>query len=359
MALKVYGVWCKIKLMNRKITTKTKRIIAIYIGLLLLLYFIVFIVPKITDIFDTTQILENGNLEVSCEANGYLIKEEAVCIAAKTGDIKYKVNSGTVVKKGSEISKIKADDVDKDREVKSTFKDYLDRLKDYDLLVTTNEAPVSGIFSTTIDGYEKYFSVKNLDKITKEEAEKNLGKQLELERNSVRKGEPIYKISNDDYWYLLTWIDKEESKKFNEGEKVRIELPKSTVDAKVYSIKKEGDAYKAVFLLNAYYEDFVSERKVPMTIIQSDTVGLIVDNDCIIEKDGQKGVYVKTKDGDVYFRPIKIKITDGNQSVIYDSIYVNDKYEQVETVYAYQEVLRHPQEALEEEQKKETKAKEE
>ena len=75
--------------------------------------------------------------------------------------------------------------------------------------------------------------------------------------------------------------------------------------------------------------------------------------ECIIEKNGQEGVYVKTKDGDTYFKPIKVKITDGKQSVIYESIYVNDEYEQVETVSVYQEVLRHPQEALEEDMAKE------
>ena len=103
-----------------------------------------------------------------------------------------------------------------------------------------------------------------------------------------------------------------------------------------------------VFYLNVYYEDFCSARKVDMTVVQSNTMGVIVDNECIVEKNGQQGVYVKTKDGDTYFRPIKVKITDGKQSVIYESIYVNDKYEQVETVRVYQEVLRHPQEALEE-----------
>ena len=102
-----------------------------------------------------------------------------------------------------------------------------------------------------------------------------------------------------------------------------------------------------VFYLNCYYEDFCSARKVDMNVVQSNTMGLIVDNECIIEKDGQKGVYVKTKDGDTYFRPVKVKITDGKQSVIYESIYVNEKYEQVETVRVYQELLRDPQEALE------------
>ena len=131
-------------------------------------------------------------------------------------------------------------------------------------------------------------------------------------------------------------------------EKVRITLPNSTVDAKVYSKNREGEFYKMVFYLNVYYDEFASSRELDLTVVQSNTAGLIVNNECIIKKNGVEGVYVKTKDGDTYFKPIKIKTTDGKKSVIYESIYVNDKYEQVETVSVYQEVLRDPQEALKE-----------
>ena len=119
------------------------------------------------------------------------------------------------------------------------------------------------------------------------------------------------------------------------------------------SKKKEGEFVKVVLYLNVYYEDFSRAREMEITIVQSNTTGLIVDNECIIKKDGQQGVYVRTKDGDTYFKPIKVKMSNGEQSVIYDSIFVNDKYEQVETVTVYQEVLRHPEEALEEDMKKE------
>ena len=83
-------------------------------------------------------------------------------------------------------------------------------------------------------------------------------------------------------------------------------------------------------------------------LFSHDTLILGCDLDLLPQK-----IVVKTKDGDTYFKPIKVKITDGKQSVIYESIYVNDKYEQVETVRVYQEVLRHPQEALEEDMAKE------
>ena len=347
--------------MKIRVSKKTRTLLIIYLAVLVALYIVVFQMPKMSEKFETTQVLENGTLEVSCEATGYIIKEEAVCTATEPGTINYKWDDGTVVKKGSKIIGIKDPETEKEREkaenaeIDGKYEEYLEALKDYDLLEETKNAPISGVFSLSIDGGEKYFSIDHMDKIKKNEAAEHEKNQLDLKRETTVKGEPVFKISNDDVWYILCWTDKESAEKYEEGEKVRITIGDSSMDAKVYKIKKdkeveEGDeeSYKMIFYLNVYYKDFCSARKVDMTVVQSNTVGLIVDNECIVEKDGQKGVYVKTKDGDTYFKPIKVKITDGKQSVIYESVFVNDKYEQVETVRVYQEVLRQPQQALEE-----------
>lgn len=334
--------------MKIRIPKKTRRLLILYLAALVILYIVVFQMPKMSDKFETTQVLENGTLEVSCEAEGYLIKDEAVCTAEETGTIEYKMDENTVVKKGTTIVSIEAAETDKESDIKGKYQDILDELKGFDLLTETSKAPISGVFSMSVDGNEKFFRIDNLDKITKEKAEDRDLDTMDLNREKVNKGEPVFKISSDDAWYIVCWVEKADAKKYEEGQKVRITIDENTMDAKVQTIKKEGEFYKMVFYLNVYYEDFCTARKVDMTVVQSNTMGVIVDNECIIEKNGQQGVYVKTKDGDTYFRPIKVKITDGKQSVIYESIYVNDKYEQVETVRVYQEVLRHPQEALEE-----------
>ncbi|MGX8774625.1 MAG: HlyD family efflux transporter periplasmic adaptor subunit [Bacillota bacterium] len=333
--------------MKIRISKKTRRILLLYLAVLVALYIVVFQMPKMSDKFETTQVLQNGTLEVSCGAEGYIIKDEAICTAESAGTIEYKIDDGTVVKKGTTIVGIESEKTEKESEIRGKYQKCLDKLKGYDLLKETSKAPISGVFSMSMDGNEKYLSIGNMDKIKREEVESLDFGQVKLEREKARKGEPVFKISSDDAWYIICWVEKADARKYEEGEKVRITIDDSTLDARVQTIKRDGDSYRMVFYLNVYYEDFCSARKVTMTVVQSNTMGLIVDNECIIEKDGQQGVYVKTKDGDTYFRPIKVKITDGKQSVIYESIYVNDKYEQVETVRVYQEVLRHPQEALE------------
>lgn len=95
--------------MKRKLTKKTKRAIFLYIVILLLLFTIVEVLPKVTDIFETTQVLEPGTLTLSYETKGYFVKTEEIGVAADSGEIEYPVTEGTVVKKGAEVVSIKAD----------------------------------------------------------------------------------------------------------------------------------------------------------------------------------------------------------------------------------------------------------
>ena len=94
--------------MKRKLTKKTKRAIFLYIVILLLLFTIVEVLPKVTDIFETTQVLEPGTLTLSYETKGYFVKTEEIGVAADSGEIEYPVTEGTVVKKGAEVVSIKA-----------------------------------------------------------------------------------------------------------------------------------------------------------------------------------------------------------------------------------------------------------
>ena len=90
-----------------------------------------------------------------------------------------------------------------------------------------------------------------------------------------------------------------------------------------------------------------------MTIVTSDNDGLIVDNKCIIEKDGKKGVYVRNKNGEYEFKQIKVISSNGEESVIEDATFIDEEGNQVYTVDVYDEVLKHPQSALEEDEEKE------
>lgn len=341
--------------MQIKLSKKRKKLIAIYLLLVLVLYLVIYILPKITDIFETTQTLEPGVLEISCETEGYVVKDEAVVLADRTGDMVYLNRDGTVVKKGSEICDIKkAENTTGDGkpEKDAKYSEYLSKLKNYKGLYSEEDSPISGIFSTTIDGGEKYFSIDNLDNISKEKAEAFDFREMDLNREQVVEGEPVYKITGDDHWYAVCWIDSEDAGEYEEGDYVTLTLPAGDVKAKLTEKKPEksddGKTQRVVFYMNTYYKDLSSVRKEDMTVTMSNSSGLIVDNECLIKKDGQLGVYVKTKDDVYVFKPVNIKASTSKQSAISDGTYVNENYEQVVTVNVYDEVLRNPQPALEE-----------
>lgn len=339
--------------MKTKLSKKTKRIIAVYLAALLLLYIIVEVLPEVTDIFETTQTLEPGTLRIAYETTGYLIKDESVGIAPESGDIQYLVAVGTAVKKGYPIVSVTPDG---ESNQDARFGEYMNKLDGYEGLSEEYNSPISGVFSLTVDGYEDYFTPDKMDKIKRETVESLSYKSANLERSSVIEGEPIYKVSNDDNWYVLCWVDKETAESYSEGRAVSLELPEGTVDASVHSVREDGDDYRVIFYLNVYYEAFCESRAVDMSIVTSDNEGLLVDNKCIVEKNGQQGVYVVDKNGDYVFTRISIISTDGEQSVIEDATFVDEEGNQVYTVDVYDEVLKHPENALRSDLQKESES---
>jgi len=345
--------------MKIKLKKKTKKAICIYLAALLILYIVIEVLPRVTDIFETTQVLEPGNIKLAYDTTGYFIKEESVGIASETGDIEYLVEVGAAIKKGHKLVAVQADKDAGDKEPR--FDDYLERLKGYDGLYKEYAAPISGVFSLSIDGYEDYLTPDNMDKVERSSVKKLAYDSADLERKSVIKGEPIYKVTWDDYWYILCWVDQKTAETYSEGRHVTLELPEGNVRAKIHSIKKEKESndYRVIFYLNVYYEALAESRAEDVNIVISDNEGLIVDNKCIIEKNGNKGVYVVDKNGNYEFTPIKIIAYDDKQSVIEDVTFYDEEGYQVYTVDVYDEVLKNPKGALEKDLEAERESKQE
>ena len=80
---------------------------------------------------------------------------------------------------------------------------------------------------------------------------------------------------------------------------------------------------------------------------------IILETIEILEKNGNKGVYVKNKNGAYVFTRVKVISSDDKESVIEDVTFTDDEGNQVYTVDVYDEVLKHPKSVLEKELKKE------
>ena len=213
---------------------KTRRIVACYLAALIILYVVIYVVPKVTDLFETTQVLENGTLIISCDAEGYLVKDESINVASKNGTIKYKIDEGTVIKKDTDVLDYKnVDPEDADKTPRAKYEGVMENLRGYKGIDSSTRSPISGVLSFTMDGNEAYFTIKNLKKITKDGVEGLSYGTTELKRDDARKGEPIFKVSSAHKWYVICWISEEDAKAFEKGTAVTLQLPEGEVNAPI------------------------------------------------------------------------------------------------------------------------------
>ncbi len=338
-------------MMKIKITRHIRKYIILYLALVLALYLVIEMVPRITDIFETTQILEPGELVLTDDATGYMIKSEAIAIAPGSGSIKYLVKDGTAVRKNQDVVGAA---VNGEEGFSRRYDDVLRQLEGYSGLVETWKTPISGIFSLTMDGSEQVLNPAHMDSLTYEQVKDQPLHEKDLRRDTVAKGEPVYKITNDNKWYVACWMKEKIAVNYSEGESVQLQLPAGNVAATVRSVTPEEKRYKVIFASDMYYPDLTTAREMDMTILSNDHTGLLVDNECIIEKHGQQGVYVRDKNGDYYFVRVNVVVTDGKQSVISESKFYDPEVDDmVPTVSVYDEVLKQPKKELKKDLKEE------
>lgn len=340
--------------MKIKISRNIRKYLILYLALILILYLVIEMVPKVTNIFETTQILEPGNLVLTCEATGYVIKSEAIVISPESGEITYKVKEGTAVSKNRKVVAIEESGAVGEESHK--YSDLMEQMKGYEGIYKQKKAPISGIFSLTMDGSERELNPAHMDSLTYEKVKDLPLKGKDLRADDVTEGDPIYKVTDDNKWYVACWLEKDQVKDYTEGQQVNLRLPAGTASAVIRSITKEENLYKVIFSSDRYYKELATTREVEMTIASSERSGLVVDNGCIIEKDGMQGVYVRDKNGDYYFMEVNVIETDGKESVISESSYYDpEKEDIVYTVSVYDEVLKNPEKALKQELKEQEK----
>ncbi len=321
-------------------SNKSKFLIILYVLIMAALLVVVYAIPKLTGALKTTVVVEYGALQVTDDVTCYAVRSEQVFLSGTAGTVNYYVSQDTQVRTGVRVMSITAGGGSSDEE--SPYAEIVSRLGAN--AVTTNDftAPYNSCVSYYADGYESTFTPENIQALEHEEVKKIEFDVKNLTRESTRRGEPVYKLCDNSIWYLTTWVDIADSSKYQQGNSVTVRFGETEIPAKVYSIEAEEDKLQVTFETNRYYEDFSLIRKVDVTVVTSDYSGIIIPNESMIAEDSQVGVYVKDKTGEYNFTPIKIITSDGENSVVKVSTFVDEKGKIVETVKIYDEILKHP-----------------
>ena len=219
-----------------------RKTILLYLLIVVVLGIFIYLVPKVTDAFEATAVLDRGVIQVTEKADCYFVKHETVYAAGAAGTVEYKIKEGTHVKAGTVLASFKQNDSEGSEVMaaRSKYSDIIENVGDSAVRTKSFESKSSGVVCYYADGYEAKLTPANMENYTREKAMEIHAKAVELKQSPVRMTEPVLKICDNDNWYIMCWVESASIANYEVGNTVSITLPAGTVDMEVHSIKQEG-----------------------------------------------------------------------------------------------------------------------
>ena len=293
-----------------------------YAVVFVILYVIIYVVPRVSGIFLETYTAEYGTLEVSQESSYMAVRDEKLYVSDNGGAVSRAAAQGRLMRKNSHIVDVGG-------------------VKHY--------SQQKGIVSYYYDGLEGVYTPENMQTITEADLEltdeeKQTYTVRECSQDIVESGSPIFKIVDNKEWYLVCWLSAAEAEDIEAGRSITVEFDDGKqLKMKVMQINPQGQNRQLILSCNRYYEKFDSIRSGTCRLIKSSKSGIIVDSDSIVEEDGQKGVYVMSKQLDeASFVPVKVLLSHGDKTVVEKNYFINAEGQKVSTVENYDEILKKP-----------------
>lgn len=314
-------------------------ILAIYLILVVICAVIIYVVPPVAGLFESTYIAEHGNLEVSNEVEALIIRDDTVYVSKKAGEVNRLVDEGYLVRTGSTILELSGEG---NEEADSKYEEALERLGK---AVGKSEggSQKAGYVTFRMDGYEGLLTPGKLDDITYEQYENISDKDImEMPGKKCAKGDPISRITSNGAWWILFYVDNSNASRFIEGDDADIVIGDETVEGTIRTVESGKEQTKVIIRSKMKCNGYLLARKPKLKVITSSADGIILEKESLVTINDTLGVIVIDKLGDKYFRPIKVKADDGEKVAAYEDIYMNDKSEFVETIDNYDEILKSP-----------------
>ena len=211
-------------------------------------------------------------------------------------------------------------------------------------------APISGVVSYKVDGYEEVLTPDNFSNLTKDFLKSIDVKTGEVVADSAESG----KIINNFECYVACALNSEQAKNAEVGDKVDLRLPNDAeVSSTIEYISYEEDDTILVFKLTEQVQELVSYRKISFDIIWWSHSGKKIPNTAIgTEQKGENEIsyVVRTRAG--YQDKILIKVTKQNNKYSIVENYTNAELQELgcsaeelygrKTLTLYDEILKNP-----------------
>lgn len=212
------------------------------------------------------------------------------------------------------------------------------------------EAPISGVVSYKVDGYEEILTPDNFNNLTKEFLQSIDIKTGQVVADSVESG----KIINNFECYVACILNSEQAKNAEVGDIVTLRLPNNAeVSSSIEYISYEDDDVILVLKLTEQVQELVSYRKISFDIIWWSHSGKKIPNSAIgTEQKGDNEInyVIRTRAG--YQDKILIKIMKQNSKYAIVENYTNAELQELgysteeiygrKTLTLYDEILKNP-----------------
>ena len=211
-------------------------------------------------------------------------------------------------------------------------------------------APVSGIVSYKIDGYEEILSPDKFDTINKELLESIKIKTGQIIATSDESG----KIISDFNFYIACILSSESSKDAEVGDKVKLRFYSGReIPAEITYISEEDNDRIIIFEVNQDVQDLISYRKISLDIIWWSDSGKKIPNESIArEQKGENEVPYVIRSRDGYSDKIYVKILRSNDKYSIVTNYTKDELKELgftaeeikstKSLTIYDEILKEP-----------------
>ncbi|SHJ13319.1 putative membrane fusion protein [Geosporobacter subterraneus DSM 17957] len=206
-------------------------------------------------------------------------------------------------------------------------------------------SPEPGIVSYQIDGYESILNSSNMATLEYEKIRKIEPQITDLRVQKVIRGQPLFKIVDNNTWYMVTWLDKGLLDQYKVGRSVEFKFPQGQVKGQIFKIIENDNNVAILFKMDEHIDDFQKLRSVDLEAIVLNYEGLKVPKDSILEKDGKKGVLVLDINRYATFKPVKVKGYDETSAIVHSNIFYEkegDQQKAVDTIKLYDEIVKNP-----------------
>ncbi|MTI53894.1 HlyD family efflux transporter periplasmic adaptor subunit [Geosporobacter ferrireducens] len=206
-------------------------------------------------------------------------------------------------------------------------------------------SPEPGIVSYQIDGYESILNPSNMAALEYEKISKIEPQITDLRVQKVIRTQPLFKIVDNNIWYMVTWLDKGLLDQYKVGRTVEFKFPQGQIKGQIFRVIENDKNIAVIFKIDEYIEGFYKTRNIDLEAVVLNYEGLKVPKESILEKDGKKGVLVLDINRNATFKPVKVKGYDEVSAIVHSNVFYEiegDQQKAVDTIKLYDEIVKNP-----------------